>query len=262
MEFEISTAIHSTALITPGADLGANVSVGPYSIIEENVLIGSGTSIGNHTTVKSGTTIGANSRIFHYCSIGEIPQDLKFAEEETTTTIGTNVTIREAVTINRGTAARGSTVIGNDCLLMAYTHVAHDCILGNNVIMANLATLGGHVELGDWVSLGGGVLVHQFAKVGAHVFIGGGFRIVQDVPPYILGAGEPLKFAGINQIGLRRRGVDAQTRSLIKEAYKLYFNSMKLNRKEALEMIKKEMKQTKEIKYIVQFIESSQRGII
>jgi len=145
---------------------------------------------------------------------------------------------------------------------MAYTHVAHDCIVGNHVVMANLATLGGHVELGDWVSLGGGVLVHQFTKIGEHVFIGGGFRVVQDVPPYILAAGEPLNFSAINQIGLRRRGFDRKTRSLIKEAYRLFFRSENYNRKEALEKIRNEFENTREIKLILDFIESSNRGII
>lgn len=144
---------------------------------------------------------------------------------------------------------------------MACTHVAHDCVLGENVIMANLSTLGGHVELGDWVSLGGGVLVHQFTKVGAHVFVGGGFRIVQDVPPFILGAGEPLQFSGINQIGMRRRGFDSKARSLVKEAYRLFFRSS-YNRKDALSKIRSDLEQTSEIKMIIDFIESSDRGII
>lgn len=235
--------------------------MGPFSVVENNVTIGDDSSIGNNTTVKAGTTIGKNTHIFHNCSIGEIPQDLKFGGEETTTSIGDYVTIRESVTINRGTSARGCTEIGNNVLLMACTHVAHDCVLGHNVIMANLTTLGGHVELGNWVSLGGGVLVHQFSKVGDHVFIGGGFRIVQDVPPFILGAGEPLQYSGINQIGLRRRGFNGNARKLIKETYKLYFRSG-LNRKEALEKIKTDLEQTDEITSIINFIESSDRGII
>lgn len=144
---------------------------------------------------------------------------------------------------------------------MACTHVAHDCIIGNNVIMANLVTLGGHVELGDWVSLGGGVLVHQFSKVGAHVFVGGGFRVVQDVPPFVLGAGEPLQYSGINQIGMRRRGFDGESRKWVKEAYRLYFRS-DLNRKDAIDKIKSDLEQTDEIKMIIEFIESSERGII
>jgi len=226
------------------------------------VSIGDHTTIGSHSIIKSGTTIGKNGNIFHHCSVGEIPQDLKFAGEITKTKIGDNVTIRESVTINRGTAARGSTDIGNDVLLMAYAHVAHDCIVGNHVVMANLATLGGHVELGDWVSLGGGVLVHQFTRIGEHVFIGGGFRVVQDVPPYILAAGEPLKFSAINQIGLRRRGFDRKARHLIKEAYRLFFRSEDLNRKEAMEKIRSEFENTNEINSILGFIESSNRGII
>ncbi|MDP7513199.1 MAG: acyl-ACP--UDP-N-acetylglucosamine O-acyltransferase [Candidatus Marinimicrobia bacterium] len=253
--------MHPAALVSNGAKLGNNVSVGPFTLVESNVTIGDDSSIGNNTTVKAGTSIGKNTHIFHNCSIGEIPQDLKFGGEESTTSIGDNVTIRESVTINRGTSARGCTEIGNNVLLMACTHVAHDCILGNNVIMANLTTLGGHVELGNWVSLGGGVLVHQFSKVGDHAFIGGGFRIVQDVPPFILGAGEPLQYSGINQIGLRRRGFNGNARKLIKEAYRLYFRSG-LNRKEALEKIKTELEQTNEITSIINFIESSDRGII
>ncbi len=249
-------------MVSSKADLGSNVSVGPYSILEGDVCIGDNTSIGNHNTIKSGTTVGSNGKIFHNCSIGEIPQDLKFSGEASKTQIGNNVIIRESVTINRGTVERGTTVIGNDVLLMAYAHIAHDCMVGNNVIMANLATLGGHVELGDWVSLGGGVLVHQFSKIGEHVFIGGGFRVVQDVPPYILGAGEPLKFSGINQIGLRRRGFNSKMRSLIKKAYILYFRSEDLNRKEALVKIKSDFENTNEIKTIINFIETSERGII
>lgn len=230
--------------------------------MEKNVCIGDNTSIGNYTTIKSETTIGSNGKIFHNCSIGEVPQDLKFSGEKTATRIGNNVIIRESVTINRGTSAKGTTEIGNDVLLMACTHVAHDCVVGNHVIMANLATLGGHVKLGKQVSLGGGVLVHQFSKIGDHVFIGGGFRVVQDVPPYILGAGEPLKFVGVNQIGLRRYGFDSKTRSLIKEAYRLYFRSDDLNRKEALNKIKFDIENIDEIKTILNFIETSKRGII
>ena len=169
--------------------MGQNVSVGAYTIIEDGVTIGDGTSIGNHNTICRGTTIGANCTIFHNTSLGEAPQDLKYGGEETLTFIGDNVLIRESVTINRGTVAYGKTVVGNNVLLMACAHVAHDCTVGDNTIMANLATLGGHVELGEWVNLGGGVMVHKFKKIGSHSFIGGGFRAVQDVPPFIIAAG-------------------------------------------------------------------------
>jgi UDP-N-acetylglucosamine acyltransferase len=186
---------------------------------------------------------------------------LKFGGEKTKTIIGNRTTIREFVSINRGTNALGKTEIGQDCLLMAYTHVAHDCILGNNVIMANMATLGGHVEIGDWVSLGGGVLVHQFCRVGAHAFIGGGFRAVQDVPPFIFAAGEPLSFCGTNKIGLKRRGFSMEQRKIIKNSYQLFFRS-ELNRKEALQKIESEIEPSQYKDQILEFIRSSERGII
>ena len=205
--------------------------------------------------------MGSNCTIYHNCSIGEAPQDLKYAGEKTTAIIGNNVIIRESVTINRGTIAYGKTEIGNNVLLMACAHVAHDCIIGNHTIMANLATLGGHVELGEYVNLGGGVLVHQFGKIGSHSFVGGGFRVVQDVPPFIIAAGEPLRFGGINKIGLQRRGFSDENRSLIKKAYRLYFIS-KMRKSDALNKIKVELPATDEINSIIQFIESSERGII
>ena len=205
--------------------------------------------------------MGSNCTVFHNASIGEAPQDLKYEGEETKTIIRDNVIIREAVTINRGTKAYGKTFVGENTLLMTGTHVAHDCIVGNNVIMANLATLGGHVEVGDWANIGGGVMVHQFVKVGTQSLIGGGFTAKQDVPPYITTSGAPLRFVGINKIGLERRGVDPEIRMLIKKAYRTYFVS-KLNRGQALEKIRKTMSQTSEIKNIINFIESSERGII
>ncbi len=241
--------------------MGQNVSVGAYTIIEDGVTIGDGTSIGNHNTICRGTTIGANCTIFHNTSLGEAPQDLKYGGEETLTFIGDNVLIRESVTINRGTVAYGKTVVGNNVLLMACAHVAHDCTVGDNTIMANLATLGGHVELGEWVNLGGAVMVHQFTKIGSHSFIGGGFRAVQDVPPFIIAAGEPIRFGGINKIGLERRGFSDEDRAEIKKAYRTYFLS-KLTRTDALKKIKSEMSGSDHINTIVDFIESSERGII
>ena len=200
-------------------------------------------------------------KIYHNNSIGEVPQDLKYDGEETRTLIGDNVVIREFVTINRGTAAYGKTVVGDNVLLMASTHIAHDCIVGNNVIMANIATLGGHVEIGDWCNIGGGAMIHQFVKIGQQSLIGGGFSAKQDVPPFIIGAGIPLRFVGINKIGLERRGFSQEKRALIKKAYRTYFKS-KFNRREAIQKIKNELSQTKEIIEIIDFIESSNRGII
>jgi UDP-N-acetylglucosamine acyltransferase len=186
---------------------------------------------------------------------------LKYKGEQTETTIGSNVIVRENVTINRGTAAYGKTTIGNNVLLMAAAHVAHDCIISDNVIMANMATLGGHVEIKEYASLGGGVLVHQFCRIGAHVFIGGGFRAVQDVPPFILAAGEPLRYGGLNSIGLKRRGFSPEALTNIKMAYRKYFRS-DLSRLIALGEIKNEMENSAEVKEIINFIDASERGII
>lgn len=241
--------------------MGDNVKIGPYSIIGSNVSIGDNTVIGNHVTICDNTLLGKDCNIFHSSVIGEIPQDLKFKGEKTDTVIGERTTIREFVTINRGTSALGKTEIGSDCLLMAYVHVAHDCIIGNNVIMSNMATLGGHVSIGDWVSLGGGVLVHQFCRIGAHAFIGGGFRVVQDVPPFILGAEEPLTFQGINRIGLKRKGYSAEDRKSIKNIYHIFFRS-RLNRQDALSKIKSDFSPSHYRDQIIDFISYSDRGII
>ncbi|MBK54015.1 MAG: acyl-[acyl-carrier-protein]--UDP-N-acetylglucosamine O-acyltransferase [Candidatus Marinimicrobia bacterium] len=254
-------SIHPTALVSPKASLGQNVSIGAYSIIEDGVEIDDNSSIGNHNSICTGTKIGTGCKIYHNNSIGEIPQDLKYDGEDTQTLIGNNVIIREFVTINRGTSAYGKTVVGNDVLLMACTHIAHDCIVGNNVIMANIATLGGHVEIGDWCNIGGGAMIHQFVKIGRQSLIGGGFSAKQDVPPFIIGAGIPLRFVGINKIGLERRKFSEEVRALIKKTYRTYFKS-KLNRGDALKKIKNEISQIDEVKEIVNFIESSSRGII
>ena len=237
------------------------MKIGPYSIIGKNVQLGDDCYIGNNVTITGNTTIGKKCKIFHSSSIGEIPQDLKFDGEKTKTIIGDNTTIREFVTINKGTNQLGKTELGSNVLLMASTHIAHDCIVGDNVILSNLATLGGHVEIGDWAVLGGGVLVHQFTKIGEHSLIGGGFRAVQDVPPYILAADYPLKFRGVNLIGLKRRGVSKEDRRLIKKAYKIFFRSG-LNRKNALEKIESDLPETNVVQNILKFINQSKRGII
>ena len=259
--YKISTSVHPTAIIDTNAELGTDVTIGPHSVIEGNVSIGNNTWIGNHVTVCGHTTIGENCRIFHSSSVGEIPQDLKFSGEETKTLIGDRTIIREFVTVNRGTKALGNTKVGSDCLLMASTHVAHDCQIGNNVIMANLSTLGGHVEIGDWASLGGGVLVHQFCKIGEYAFIGGGFRAVQDIPPYILAAEEPLNYQGINHIGLKRRGFSRKDRKIIKNTYQIFFRSG-LNRNKALDIIKQDIEGSQYKERILEFFRLSERGII
>jgi len=224
-------------------------------------MIGKGTSIGNNVTISTGTKIGIDCTIFHSSSIGAIPQDLKYNNEETFLYIGDRTVIREFVTINKGTSALGKTVVGSDCLLMASVHVAHDCLVGNNVIMSNLTTLGGHVNISDWVILSGGVLVHQFCKVGTHAFVGAGGLVTQDVPPFILAAGSPLEYSGINSIGLKRRGFSVQDRKDIKNIYNIYFRS-KSNRSDNLAKIKNELSSRKNSETIINFIKHSERGII
>ena len=253
--------VHSTAIVDPNAIIGDNVTIGPFSIIEAGVFIGDRTTVGNNVTISSGTHIGKDCKIFHSASIGAIPQDLKYNNEETLLYIGDRTVIREFVSVNRGTSALGKTEIGSDCLLMASVHVAHDCVVGNNVIMSNLTTLGGHVNIDDWVILSGGVLVHQFCNISKHAFIGAGALVTQDVPPFILAAGSPVEYSGINSVGLKRRGFSVDDRKELKKIYKMYFRS-KNNRKENLLKIKKELASFKYTKLIIDFIENSERGII
>ena len=260
-EINISTLISPTAIIHPSAQVGKNVSIGAYSILEHDVNIGDNTYIDAHAHIKPYTTIGKYCNIFHGAVIGGIPQDLKFDGEKSVLTIGDATTIREFCTLNRGTNKTGKTTIGNHCLLMAYVHVAHDCSIGDHSIMANAVQLGGHVEIGNHVTIGGMTPVHQFCKVGDYSFIGGGYRIVQDVPPYILAMDEPLKYSGLNIIGLRRQNFPTELRNNLKRAYQLIYKSS-LNQNQAISQIKEEFKPTPAINNILDFIENSDRGLI
>lgn len=253
--------IHPTTIIGDNVSIGKDVTIGPYNVIDKDVSIGDGTTIGNSNTIKKYTKIGENCQIYHHCVIGELAQDLKFGGEKTTVEIGNETVVREFVSIHRGTNARGKTTIGTKCFLMAYSHVAHDCKLGNNVTLINLATLGGHVEVDDWAMLSGSVMVHQFVKIGAHVIIGGNYRVAQDVPPYITAVGDPLRYTGINTIGLKRRGFSSIERMEIKRAYRIFFRSG-LKKKEALDRLNTEFPNNKNVQRIIEFIENSERGII
>ena len=253
--------VHSTAIVDPNAKIGDDVTIGPFSVIEAGVSIGDRTTVGNNVTISSGTHVGKDCKIFHSASIGAIPQDLKYNNEETFLYVGDRTVIREFVSINKGTSALGKTEIGSDCLLMASVHVAHDCVVGSNVIMSNLTTLGGHVNIDDWAILSGGVLVHQFCNISKHAFIGAGALVTQDVPPFILAAGSPVEYSGINSVGLKRRGFSIDDRKELKNIYKMYFRS-KNNRKENLLKIKKELASLKYTNLIVEFIQNSERGII
>ncbi len=237
------------------------MSIGHFVIIEENVTIGDDTWIDANSHIKSYTAIGKRCKIFNGAVVGEIPQDLKFEGEKTKLIIGNNTTIREFCTLNRGTKDSGVTKIGNNCLLMAYVHVAHDCIIGDNSILANGVQLGGHVEIGNNTTIGGMTPVHQFCKIGDFAFIGGGLRIVQDVPPFILAMGEPLKFSGLNTVGLRRNNFSSEIRNNIKKAYSIIYKS-EMNRTQALTAIKKMFKKVSEIDQIISFINNSSRGLI
>ncbi|MBC8478880.1 MAG: acyl-ACP--UDP-N-acetylglucosamine O-acyltransferase [FCB group bacterium] len=253
--------IHPTALVDPKAQLGTNVQVGPFSIIEEDTIIGDNSLIAANAVIKSGSRIGNNCRIYQGAVLAEVPQDLKFGGEKTLLEIGDDTTIREYCTLNRGTSAHGKTTIGRECLLMAYVHVGHDCIISDKVILANSISLGGHVEIGYHATIGGHTPIHQFCCVGDHAFVGGAYRVVQDIPPYILATGEPMRYAGINAVGLRRRGFEQETRNHIKRAYRRIYRSG-LNITQAIQSIKDELEITPEIQNIISFIEKSDRGIV
>lgn len=253
--------ISSLAHIDPGAQLGEGVTVEPFAVIHRDVIIGDGTWIGSGAVIYDGARIGKNCRIFNGASISAIPMDLKFSGEETILEIGDNTTVREFATLNRGTRARGRTVIGRNCLLMAYVHVAHDCKLGNNVIMVALSGIAGEVELGDWVTMGGGSMVHQFVHIGAHTIIGGGARVRIDVPPYIKADRDPLAFMGLNTVGLERRGFTKEKMHELHEIYRAYYN-MGMNGSKALEYITDSFVSTPERDYIIDFIKHSTRGVI
>jgi UDP-N-acetylglucosamine acyltransferase len=249
------------AYIHPDAKISSSVVVDPFVSIDKNVEIGEGTWIGSNVTIMEGVRIGKNCKIFPSAVVGAIPQDLKFKGEDTLAIIGDNTTLREYVTINRGTAAKGKTVVGNNCLIMAYCHVAHDCIVGNNVIMSNACQLAGEVTIEDYAILGGGVLVHQFSHIGSHVMIHGGSHINKDVPPFVKAAREPLAYSGINSIGLRRRGYTNEQIRDIQDIYRyIYLSGM--NTTHAIERIEAELPATKERDEILLFIRNSPRGII
>ncbi len=252
--------IHKTAIVSPKAVIADDVTIGPYSIVEEGVIIGKGTRIASSVLLATGAELGENVKVSHGAVIGTEPQDLKFEGEKTRAVIGDNTVIREYVTVNRGTKATGETRIGKNCLLMAYAHSAHDCHIGDNVIMANSVNLAGHIEIHDYAILGGVLPVHQFVKIGTHSMIGGGFRVPQDVCPYALMGGYPLKVVGVNKIGLHRRGFKKEVIEALEKAFKFLFFSG-LNTTQAVERIKGEMEVIPEIKIILEFIERSDRGL-
>ncbi len=249
------------AYVHPQAKIARNVVIEPFVTIHKNVEIGEGTWIGSNVTIMEGARIGKNCRIFPGAVISAIPQDLKFAGEETTVEIGDNTTIREFVTINRGTKESNKSVIGNNCLLMAYVHVAHDCFIGNNCILANAANLAGHINIDDYAILGGLSAVHQFVNIGSHVMISGGSLVRKDVPPFTKAARDPLSFVGINSIGMRRRGFTSEKINAIQDIYRIIYLK-NLNVSQALTFIETEVPASPERDEILSFVSKSKRGIM
>lgn len=249
------------AYIHPLAKIADNVEIGPFVTIHDNVEIGEGTWIGSNVTIMQGARIGKGCKIFPGAVISGIPQDLKFDGEETTTEIGDYTTIREHVTINRGTKDRWKTVVGKNCLIQAYSHIAHDCIVGDNCIFSNSSTLAGHITVGDYVVLAGMVAVHQFVQVGSHAFIAGGTLVRKDVPPFVKAAREPIAYVGINSVGLRRRGYSSELINEIQDIYRTLFVKHN-NLTKAMGIIETEFTPTEVRDEILGFIRNSNRGVM
>ena len=249
------------AYVHPAAKIASNVVIDPFVTIDQNVEIGEGTRIGSTVTILEGARIGKNCTICSGAVISGVPQDLKFKGEDSVAIIGDNTTIRECVTINRGTASKGKTVVGSNCLIMAYCHVAHDSVLGDNVIMSNSVQVAGEVVIDDNAVIGGGALIHQFSHIGAHVMLQGGSLVNKDIPPYIKAGRLPVSYAGVNSIGLRRRGFTNEQISEIQEIYRYLYLSG-LNNSDAVDRIEAELPASKERDDIIMFVRNSKRGII
>lgn len=253
--------IHPTAIVSPEAKFGENIEVGPYAIIHDDVQIGNDCKIGPHAVIYDGARIGNRVKIFQGASVSNLPQDLKFANEQTFLHIGDDTVIREFAALHKGTTATHNTYIGSNCLLMAYTHVAHDCKVGDRVIIANAVQIAGHVEIEDTVIIGGLSAIHQFGKIGQHCMMGGGSMANSDVPPYCMTSGFPARFMGLNIVGLRRRNFSEDDINAIKDAYRIFYQSGLIFSK-ALEELKEKYSEHHLVKNIINFIERSDRGVI
>lgn len=249
------------AYVHPGAKIAKNVVIEPFATIHNNVVIGEGTWIGSNVTIMEGARIGKNCNIFPGAVISAIPQDMKFQDEDTTVEVGDGTTIREFVTINRGTTDKMKTVVGKNCWIMAYCHIAHDCIVGDNCIFSNNSTLAGHITVGDHVVLAGMTAVQQFCTIGNHAFVTGGSLVRKDVPPYVKAAREPLSYVGINSVGLRRRGYSTEKIREIQDVYRILYQR-NYNNSQAVDIIEAEMEATPERDEVLQFIKNSKRGIM
>ncbi len=253
--------IHPTAVIHPSVQIGEGCEIGAYCVVGEGVQLGDGCWLQNHVTLMGPSRVGSRNRFFSFCSIGQQTQDLKYVGEPTFLEIGDSNTFREFVTVNRGTAPGSSTRIGSGGNFLAYSHVAHDCSVGDHVIFSNNGTIAGHVEVGDYAVIGGLTAVHQFCRIGAHAITGGCSKIVQDVPPYMIADGNPAVIRGINRVGLERHGFNSEALKLIKDAYRILYRS-NLNLQQALEMLQTELPFGPEMDRLLEFLQSSVRGVI
>ncbi len=257
----MGTTVDPRAVVGRKAQLGEGVTVGPYAVIEDDVIVGDGCKIASSAYIADGARIGKGCVIHHGAVVSNVPQDLKYAGEETTLEIGDNTVVREFVTLHKGTIETGKTVVGSNCLLMANVHVAHDCRVGDNCIFANLVALAGHVTVDDWVIIGGGTPVHQFTHIGAHAMVGGAYRVTKDIPPFVLAGREPMKYEGVNVIGLRRRGFTSGQIATIENAYRVLYSSGMMYG-DAVRKIENDFPPSTEITTILDFLKNSSRGII
>lgn len=255
--------VHETAIVDSGAVLEAGVEIGPFAVVGPGVRLGTNTRVGPRVLIERNTIVGAGCQVANGAVLGTDPQDMKYEGEETFLEIGDRTVVREFATLNRGTAASGRTLVGSDCLLMAYCHVAHDCELGNHVVLSNATNMAGHVAIGDWAIVSGLVAVHQFVKIGAHAFVGGGSRVPQDVPPYCRVVGNPSpKLVGLNTVGMERRGISPEVRRRLKATYRLLFRS-DLNLGQAVRAAgADEELACPEVGYLLDFVRNSERGVV
>ncbi len=254
-------SIDPRAVVSPRAEIAADVEIGPYSVIGPDVTIGAGCHIGPHVVINGPTVLGEGNRVYQFASLGEAPQDMKYRGEPTKLVIGDRNTFREYVTVNRGTVTGiGETRVGNDNLILAYSHIAHDCVLGNHIIFSNVVNLAGHVQVGDWVIFSGYSGAHQFSRIGAHAFIGNNTSVIRDIPPYVLATGHPAEPRSINIEGLKRRGFDEEQQRAIRNAYRILYRS-DLKLEDATQQIEGLAKQNEVLGIFAEFLRSSTRGL-
>jgi UDP-N-acetylglucosamine acyltransferase len=257
----MASSLHPTAIIDSSAEIGGDVTIGAYAVIEGNVVIGDGTSVGPHAMIGAYTTVGKQCRIFHGASVGLIPQDMKFRGEQTSLRIGDRTTIREFCTLNRGTASRGETVIGSDCLLLAYCHVAHDCVIGDHVVISNNLAMAGHIEVGNHVTIGGVCAFHQFVRIGDYAMIGAFSYVSQDVVPFALVGSDPVRVADVNKVKLERCGFSPERIQEVKRAFRILFRG-KLKLEDAIKCLADEFPGNDDVRCIIDFVTESERGIL